>query len=505
MKTIKNVTILGGGSSGWMTAAALSKEFPEIEVTLVESKSKGTIGVGESTLGSFTDFIEYLGIDKDRDKWMPACNATYKLSIDFTNWDKAQSFRARTPLTQGASLLGVPKDHWFISDINTTPSGLPYHTFGTSWGALLEYNKLGYTFNDFSIKNQGAFHLDATLFGEYLKNNMCPKVKNVIGTVQKVEKHPTGDISCLILSSGKKVGGDLFIDCSGFSRRLISQEMGADEVALGSTLINNKAIATHVEYLDKDTEMEHSTNATTLPNGWVWNIPLWNHIGTGYVYSNKFTNKEKALREFKQHLSSKKGRTEEYVEGLKYLFLDINPSRVSKSWVGNVCAIGLSGGFVEPLGSTGLHLTIQNIIQLLESMRSRRGCTDNITRGIFNAKAEDTWKYFGDFISAHFALATRSDTNYWKHVTQELEYKDNYLFKTIAEHRLEDLTEGDRMLLSSYGMNPYYQHAYYAQGGSTLEYDFRKALKNQYQKECNKATHLRSHYQFLKDTIYAKK
>lgn len=509
MKKISSICIVGGGSSGWITAAILLNNIPDISVTLVESDTVPTIGVGESTLGSFKDLVNNLRLE-DKD-WMSFCNATHKLSIDFTGWDKKGGTRVKSTISSGdpQPLGRTSREEWFARRAATGIKDKQYHLIDSGWGALLDSGKLCDTdpcLEGWDLKTQGGYHLDAALFGEYLRDKYCkPRgLNHFIGTIKTISRDK-GGISKVTTSNGLEITADLFIDCTGFHRVLMPEL----EVQTSASLINNYAWATKLPYKDKDIELEHSTNATTLRNGWVWNIPLWDRIGTGYVYSDKFITKDEALNEFKEYLIVDRDipRSKEEVEGLSYFHVSTTPSYLREPWIGNVCAVGLSAGFVEPLGSTGLHLTIRGAQGLIRALQTRDGLVGGVERNVYNVISEANWRGTEEFIAAHFALSERSDSPYW-----ELQTEGNLAPRQLLNSKLRDFYLGsapfnreDLILLANYGYNIYTEsglgpHICEELLDTQEEYD--RSLDKILSEQSSRLKGMKTHFKYLETFIY---
>ena len=419
---INSVIIVGGGSAGWFTASALNKLCPEIDVTLIESPNIPTIGVGESTLGHINLFFNSLGM-KDED-WMASCNATYKASIKFTDFHvKGESFHYPFGF-EDMSHLVYGKDDWFFKKWMYPET--PWDDFTRSYTAqmpLIENNKI-YTGDKIPSYNSAtdlAYHMDATLLGNWMRDNLCDKVTHIKENITGVVLDRDGSIEVVVTDSEHGQNGmsaDLFIDCSGFRSLLLGEALGVPFVPYNDLLINNKAWATHISYIDRNKQMEPFTNCTALDNGWVWNIPLWKNIGTGYVYSTKFTTEEKALQEFKEHLN--------YNGTLEYKNIDIRNGRRKKCWVKNCIAIGLANGFVEPLESTGLLLTHETIHKLIIALQKDDRQINQFARDCVNREVGMQTDTFKHFIAYHFIDSQREDTEYWRYYTQELEMPDHF-------------------------------------------------------------------------------
>ena len=435
---IKRVTIVGGGSSGWMTAAALSKLCPHLDITLVESKKIGTVGVGESTLGHINKFLKLLDL-KDED-WMAACNATYKNSIRFTNFKKNDGTSFEYPFSAGLDFTDKPSGTQAWSELATLyPEEYTSETFAefycTANTMLAKYNKQTRdkekVLRNYDFEYDTAYHMDAQLFGQYLKDNIAlPNgVKHIIGEVHSHKKDHLGNISDIMLENGEVLTTDLWVDCTGFKSILLEHWMGSQFMPFDKYLANNSAWACRLPYIDREREMHNVTDCHALDNGWVWNIPLWNRIGTGYVYSNKFVTPEDAKREFRKHLAQK--HSPEIAENAEMFHIDIKHGRRRRAWLGNVVGVGLSYGFVEPLESTGLLTTHENIIKLVDTLNRREGYITRSEREGFNFAVEYDVLKFRDFVAQHYAFSQRTDTPYWRWCTQINEYCPEMMGDTL--------------------------------------------------------------------------
>lgn len=453
---IKHVTIIGGGSSGWMTAATLSKLCKHLKITVVESKNFPTVGVGESTLGQINRWFNMLGITDDM--WMADCKATYKNSIRFTNFrsDDGRSFEY--PFG-GFDFEDKHNGLNSWSELSCIyPEAFPPESFAeffnTSNTMLVKYNKQTDNKNNvlrhFNFDYDTAYHMDAIAFGQWLKNNIALKegVTLIHNEIESFTKDETGNINSIICTDGQILEADLWIDCTGFKSLLLEQWMGQEFVSFGDQLANDSAWACPIEYQDKTIEITNVTDCHALNNGWVWNTPLWSRIGTGYVYSSKFISKDDAKEEFLKHLISKFG--EERVSKANPRHIDIKHGYRKKSWEKNVVGIGLSYGFIEPLESTGLLTTHENLIRLADILNRRNGYVTRTEIDGYNYAIEIILLGFRDFVSMHYGLSTRVDTDYWKWCTQINEYQP----KIFDEHVLKN--GGYSTLLANLNMSNSY-------------------------------------------------
>jgi tryptophan halogenase len=436
---IKKVTIIGGGSSGWMTAATLAKLCPHIDVTIVESKNYPTVGVGESTLGHINRWFDMLGITDEM--WMKDCNATYKNTIRFTNFKQNDGSYFEYPfgdwdlsykhngVQSWSELAAVFPDEFppesFAEFMNTSNTMLAKHNRQTK-------NNNG-RLRHFNFRFDTAYHMDATAFGQWLKNNVAlPNGVTLIhNEVESYVKNDQDEITKLICVDGAELTADLWIDCTGFKSLLLEQWMGQEFISFENHLANDSAWAGPIEYADRKNEMQNTTNCTALSNGWVWNTPLWSRIGTGYVYSSKFIDRDAALVEFKTHLKEKFG--EDRVEKTEFRHIDIRHGYRKKGWVKNVVGIGLSYGFIEPLESTGLLTTHENLIRLSDMLNRRDGYLSKSEITGYNFVVETILLGFRDFVAMHYGLSERTDTPYWHWCTQINDYQpemfDRYVLK----------------------------------------------------------------------------
>lgn len=429
---IKSVVIVGGGSSGWMTAAAFTRRLPHIKVTLVESPNFPIIGVGESTLGHINQYMHLIDL-KDED-WMKHCDASYKTSIKFTDFTKnpeKEAYAFHYPFGQ-FDFTDKPRGimDWFIYKalVPETPTN-NFAEFHHDSVLMANRNKM--TDNSdgmirgFNFNSDTAYHFDAIKFGQFLKNHICIPggVNHILDEVSSIVKNDRGEISKLVCKK-TTIEADLFIDCTGFKSLLLEQTMGVPFISFNDVLQNDRAVATTIPYIDKDRELENYTNCTAIECGWVWNIPLWSRIGTGYVYSSKFATEEEAEAQFRKHLKSNRMiiADKDRADAAKFRHIKIKHGVHERSWEKNVVAIGLSNGFIEPLESTGLMLTHQTIIKLIHLLLMRDNHVNKFDIDQFNYIMRDETINFKNFVAHHYAMSLRKDTPYWKSATENITY-----------------------------------------------------------------------------------
>jgi tryptophan halogenase len=434
-----------------MTAAAIARQLPHIKLTLVESAAIPTIGVGESTIGHINQYLHLLGL-KDED-WMRHCGATYKTSIKFIDFRETPS---ETPHSfhypfGSFDLVDKPRGvmEWFLARARdkTIP---PSHFAEFFHDNILMTNANKMTKNEmFELRNfnfffDTAYHMDAALFGNYLRDHIClpSGMTHIIDTVAQIVQNEDLSIKEVVTENHGAITADLFVDCTGFKSLLLEQTLGVPFESFSNTLLNDSAVATIIPYLDKDRELESVTSCTAIDCGWVWNIPLWDRIGTGYVYSSKFATPEEAEAQFRKHLKSNRMivSNDARADAAEFRHIKIKHGVHERAWEKNVVAVGLSNGFIEPLESTGLMLTHEAIVKLVATLTMREGHVTQFDVDLFNCALYDQVIGFKEFISQHYAFSRRNDTAYWQAVTGKTTYSlDMNQFNPTIQNSYYDL------------------------------------------------------------------
>jgi tryptophan halogenase len=424
MKIIKNlqkIVIVGGGSAGWMSAAILIKFFPKHDITVIESPDHPIIGVGESTLLGIRNYCNYL--DLDESEFMKHTDASYKMSIKFTDFYEKDSGAFHYPFgkaTCSRNSINYFED-WFIK--KALYPDTPIEDFVQSYypnAALYEQNKFTDNkhkkFDGWDPKYHVAYHFDATKFGIWLRENYClPRGVKIIKTSVEGAEVDDDGIKHLLLKTGETISSDLFVECTGFKSLLLGDYLKEDFISYSDMLPNNRAWATRLQYKDKQKELEPFTNSTAIGNGWVWNIPSWERLGTGYVYSDKYIDPEDAKEEFKQHLMSDKmvcPRSREEVDSLEFKDIPMRVGIHKRTFVKNVVAIGLSAGFIEPLESNGLFSVHEFLYRLVKTIA--QGSINQFDIDVYNTSTRIMFQNFAEFVALHYAFSKRNDTEYWK-------------------------------------------------------------------------------------------
>jgi tryptophan halogenase len=419
-KEINKIVIVGGGSAGWMSAALLSKAFPNKNIRLIESPKFPTIGVGESTLVAIRDFCKFLEVDEK--DFMSFTDASYKMAIRFTDFYDVDSgsfyYAFGVPFMEGTR-QGIRDWLWRKALEPNTPVQDYIKTYFPH-SAMFDSNKFSLNksgqFANYIPENDVAYHFDAVKFGLWLKERYClPRgVELISATVDTITTNNDG-VETLNLDTGEQISADLFIDCTGFKSLLLEETLGVKFNSYADILPNNKAWACQVPYLEQEKEMQNFTGCTALGNGWCWNTPLWSRIGTGYVYSDKHITDEEALEEFKEYLCSDKmvvPRTRDQLDNLTFRQVPFRVGIHERLWEKNVVAIGLSAGFIEPLESNGLYSVHEFLFKLLKCLQ--RKTYTQWDRDVFNTACIGMFRNFAEFVALHYALSVRDDTDYWR-------------------------------------------------------------------------------------------
>ncbi len=447
---------MGGGSSGWMSAATFATQLPDIDVTIIESPDFPILGVGESTLGGIKHWSSLIGLE-DKD-FLTETDGSYKLSIKFTDWLGKNTGGFHYPFGEAQRPIEQvgQNDWWFLKG---NRGGLDQNSFARCHypiAAVSENNKMS---DDSSGKTPGfsfvqdvAFHFDATALGQYLKKKIClPKgVKLINSTVEKINTNDDG-IESLILENKEEITADLYVDCTGFKSLLLEGALGVKFNGIENIIPNNKAWATHIPYTDKSKQLEPFTNCTALSNGWTWNIPLWSRIGAGYVYSDKYISDDEALEEFKDYIRTRYDNIP--IEDLEFKPITMRNGIHEKTWEKNVVAIGLSSGFVEPLESTGLMTTYEWLLSLIYTLR--KGFVNQWDRDAFNYALRNIFYGHANFVGMHYALSSRDDTPYWQDITERVR-----IDPTINNSLNYETEMGENLELLYYATSAYKYHQF---------------------------------------------
>jgi tryptophan halogenase len=296
--------------------------------------------------------------------------------------------------------------------------------------------------------------MDAYKFGQTLKEKIA--LPNGVIFIEddaiSAPLNANGEIDYIETANHGKIKSDLYIDCTAFKSFLIGQSLNVPFESFSDVLVNDRAVVANIPYFDKEKELTVWANCTTLKNGWLWNIPTWDRLGTGYVYSSRFVDDETALKEFKEGLRVEYGNRADNIEAR---YVKFTPGARKKMWHKNVLAIGLSAGFLEPLRSTGLMMTHNNILRVVSLLSTKNCFVNSIDKDMFNRQSKNEILLYKDNVAAHYAFCRRKDSEYWRYVTEEINYVDNSIeFSKLADNLDSNQISFSVRVLTGMGFNP---------------------------------------------------
>ncbi|MBB3349237.1 tryptophan halogenase family protein [Sphingomonas sp. BK069] len=402
----QRVVVVGGGTSGWMTAAALAKLLPRrCTVDLVESEAIGIIGVGEATLPHIRAFNERLGIAEA--EFMAATRATFKLGIEFRDWARIGDSYIHPFGTFGRGTGEVQFHHYYMRLLHAGVALPPIEAFSMAC-SLARANRFGAPAADprqIASTFGYAYQFDAVAFAPYLRRLAEGLgARRTEGRIVDVARDPlSGDVTAVVLEDGRRVAGDLFVDCSGFVALLIGKAMGEPFDDWSRWLPADRAVAMPCRTA---TAVTPYTSAIAMPSGWRWRIPLQHRTGNGYVFASDFLDEGAAADAL---VAAVEGTPLAEPRVLRF-----KAGRRARSWVNNVVAIGLASGFLEPLESTSLYLVQQAITALVELFPERRIAAAD--RDEFNRLVAMEYDRVRDFLILHYHATQRDDSPFWEYV-----------------------------------------------------------------------------------------
>jgi tryptophan halogenase len=394
---MRRIVIAGGGTAGWMAAAAIGKTLGKLaDVTLVESDAIGTIGVGESTIPPMRTYNNLLGIDEA--EFMRATQATFKLGIEFDDWAHIGDRYFHSFGTTGKDHWSAGFQHFWLNGQERGHSE-PYDAY------CLEL-QAAYAGKFVHLPGDGlnyAYQLDSTRYAVFLR--ALAEREGVVrreGMIEAVEKSADGRVDALVLESGERIEGDFFLDCTGFRALLIGDTLGSAFEDWTHWLPCDRAIALQTESVEP---ARPYTRAMAHDAGWQWRIPLQNRTGNGIVYCSKYLDDDAARERL---LGKIEGLTTSEPRLLRFR-AGVRP----RQWVANCLAVGLSGGFMEPLESTSIHLIQRAVLRLLR-MLPMSGVSDRDIAEFNDQHLQDMLQ-IRDFIVLHYKATQRDDSAFWRY------------------------------------------------------------------------------------------
>ena len=417
---IRKIVIVGGGTAGWMAAAALGKFLKDgfSEIQLIESEEIGTVGVGESTIPQIRIFNRMLGLDEN--DFVRKTQATFKLAIEFRDWRRIGDLYHHPFGTFGLNMEGVSfHAYWLRLLALGEASGLGQYSLESVAALQSRFMRPIDAPSSPLSAIAYAFQFDAGLFARYLREFSEQRgVKRIEGKILDVQLNgESGFIEAVTLAGGLRVEGDLWIDCSGFRGLLIEQHLKTGFEDWSHWLINDRAWAVPCE---SSGDRHPVTRAIARTAGWQWRIPLQHRVGNGYAYCSKFVSDDEAAATLLSHLEGRPLKDP--------MLLKFATGRRLKSWNRNCVAIGLSAGFMEPLESQSIFLIQVAIARLLLLFPDRRFEPADVAH--FNKLMSFEYERIRDFLVLHFHATERDDSPYWEYC-RNMKIPD-YLAEKIA-------------------------------------------------------------------------
>ncbi len=422
---IRSVVIVGGGTAGWLTAGIIAARHQgrmksDFSVTLVESPTVPIIGVGEGTWPTLRSSLQKMGV-LEADLFRH-CNAAFKQGAQFARWTSGaedDAYYHPLMLPQGFTQVNLVP-HWLANGASRT-----FCDTVTPQGHLCDEGlapKMITTPEYHAVANY-SYHLDAGKFAGFLQRHCTEKlqVRHVLADVEEVLQTEQGDIKSVRTRQAGEIGGDLFVDCTGFSSLLLGKSLGVPFNSCGDVLFCDAALALQVPYDREDAPLPSHTISTAQDAGWIWDIGLPHRRGTGYVYSTRHTSDEQAHETLMRYL----GPAHRHLTARK---IAIRGGHRSTFWKKNCVAVGLAAGFLEPLESSAIVLIELSAKLIAEQMPANREIMDIVARR-FNDVTHYRWGRIIDFLKLHYVLTKRVDTAFWR---------DNVDPATVPD-RLQDL------------------------------------------------------------------
>lgn len=422
---VGHVAIVGGGTSAWLCAAYLSNKIQDLNITIIDKEVGSPVGVGEGTLLSFDKVMQNCGFAFE--EWFREIDATAKAGILFPGWGKN-----REDVWHPFMFAEFPAQQTTLHNHWSKNQEYDFREYATSYyDVSLNHDKV-----DITALDGYAFHIDAGKLVAYIQKKLESRLRvtSIKSDVMEVHRDTeTHNVTELILKNGQRIAADLYVDCTGF-KAILNHD--PDRVTLEGRLFCDTAIATRVPYKDIQSELKPYVISEQVEHGWVWNIPIQTRIGSGLVFNRTQTSIEDAKQFLIDYWDNRIGP-----DDLKVI--DWTPYYNKNAWHENVCAIGLSAGFIEPLESTGVALIIAGIEQLAFAIEPR-GYTE-IHKDYYNLVMSGYFEDAIDFVSMHYENVER-DEPFWKWV------KETWIKSDRQAHFEEQILRTDcKLPISGFG------------------------------------------------------
>ena len=413
---LRELVVLGGGSAGWLVAGLLAAVHGQgdgaLRITLIESSETPPIGVGEGTWPTMRDTLRRIGLSET--DFIRRCQASFKQGSRFDGWARGEAGSAGDRYYHPFML---PVGH---GDVDLVPAWLAtQHSFADAVSPSPQVCDAGRAPKqvqtpEFAAVANYAYHFDAGLFGQILREHAVQHlgVRHVVDHVDAVISHENGDIAALQTREHGRIEGDLFVDCSGLTSRLLGQHFGVPLKSERGVLFNDAALAIQVPYAQPDAPLASVTVATAWAKGWIWDIGLPTRRGVGAVYSRAHASDEEANVALQAYLDATGAPAERGTPRP----IRFDPGYREQFWVRNCVAVGLSSGFIEPLEASALALVELSAARLCDELPMTRASMPAVARR-FNEDFRYRWSRVIDFLKLHYALSSRQDepgSDYWR-------------------------------------------------------------------------------------------
>ncbi len=403
------IVIVGGGTSGWLSAAACLNEIPHAEVTLIDKQISDPVAVGEATLLGFEKFLKnHCGFDPR--EYILELDVGMKGGILFPDW--------------GYKGSKVWHPFYFFNYPFLSPIEMPIPMVDAwSHAQHIELQRLSVLYqvsmanlvDRTQLENAYALHVDCLKLVKFIRKKILNDITFINSEVKEIKSDLNGNISSLILENSGKISGDIFVDCTGFKSILRDQQ---DRVDLSDRLYVDTALAGHIRYRNRPQEFKPYVSCPAVDNGWIWEIPLKSRIGSGIVFNRNITTPDEAAQEFCSHWNNRVSP-----DDLK--LIDWTPYYEKKQWRGNVVSIGLSAGFLEPLESTGVALIMEGVATLTRLLKSGPYTEHDVD--YFNNRMKLLFEICIDFVNMHYSKSD-IESPFWKYVRENYKPSNSLQF-----------------------------------------------------------------------------
>ncbi len=431
----RRVLIVGGGTAGWITAVLLRNCCPaSVDITLVESADIPTVGVGEATLPGIRTLLRYAGIAEA--EFLAACDATFKTGIRFSGWNPARDYWHPFGAVSGPSVL---IDDWLraaaTGPVPPVDDALGQGTWAPAAAQLAPQSAASAPYTgELPVY---AYHLDAARLAVLLsEHGIRAGVRHVTDNVTSVSARPDGWLTSVRTAAHGDLAADLFIDCTGFRSLLLNGALGEPFESFRDQLWCDRAVAINVPGPARETpaaagpgRLPPYTRASTGAAGWIWEIPLFSRTGNGYVYSSAFLEPDAAEAELRAFLRID--------DSLPARHIPIRSGKSRRVWVGNCVAVGLSGGFIEPLESTGIGL-IADVAEFFVHFSPDLAWTSTFAAKL-NGFVDGSYDLIRDFVACHYVTAARDDTPFWREVRRDRGVRTTGIEEILSQWRRGEL------------------------------------------------------------------